>query len=104
MASMRLLDKIVKALENGAYVIGIYLDFSKAFDTVDHGTLLLKLEHNGVRDSALRWLKSYISSRQQYVTYNGVSSQLKNINCVPQGSVLGPLLFFALYHWFVKCL
>ena len=94
MALMILLDKIVKALESGDYVIGIYLDFSKAFDTVDHGTLLLKLEHNGVRGSALKWFKSYLSDRQQYVTYNGVSSQLKNINCgVPQGSVLGPLLF-----------
>ena len=97
MALMILLDKIVKALENGDYVIGIYLDFSKAFDTVDHGTLLLKLEHNGVGGSALKWFKSYLSDRQQYVTYNGVSSQLKNINCgVPQGSVLGPL-FLLLY-------
>ena len=66
---MILLDKIVKALENGYYVIGVYLDFSKAFDTVDHGTLLLKLEHNGVRGSALKWFKSYLSDRQQYVTY-----------------------------------
>ena len=94
MALMILLDKIVKALENDDNVIGIYLDFSKAFDTVDHGTCLLKLGHNGVRGSALKWIKSYLSDRQQYVTYNGVSSQLKNINCgVPQASVLGPLLF-----------
>ena len=58
------------------------------------GILLLKLEHYGVRGSALKWFKSYLSNRQQYVTYNGVSSQLKNIYCgVPQRSVLGPLLF-----------
>ena len=80
-----LLDKMVKALENGDYVIGIYLDFSKAFDAVDHGTLLLKLEHYGARGSALEWFKSYLPNRQQYVAYNGVSSQPKNINWgVPQ--------------------
>ena len=68
--------------------------FFKAFDAGGRDTLLLKLKHYDVRGSALKWFKSYLSNRQQYVTYNGVSSQLKNINCgVPQGSVLGPLLF-----------
>ena len=94
MALMTMMDKLIQSRENNEYVIGIFLDFSKAFDTVDHTILLSKLHHYGIRGNALNWFTSYLSGRKQYVTYNGMSSGTKTINCgVPQGSILGPLLF-----------
>ena len=94
MALMILMDKLISSLDKGETVIGIFLDFSKAFDTVDHEILLQKLFHYGVRGCALDWFRSYLCGRKQYVTYNNISSNTRNINCgVPQGSILGPLLF-----------
>ena len=62
---------------------------------MNHGILLHKLEHYGIRESALLWFKSYLSDRKQYVHLNGVDSDMKGITCgVPKGSVLGPLLFY----------
>ena len=88
------MDKLISSLERKEFVIGIFLDFSKAFDTVDHAILLQKLCHYGIRGNALKWFTSYLSNRTQYVTYNGVVSAMKGISCgVPHGSILGPLLF-----------
>ena len=71
-----------------------FLDFSKAFDTVDHNILLQKLSLYGIRGTALDWFQSYFTNRYQFVTYNGESSERKKVKCgVPQGSILGPLLF-----------
>ena len=72
----------------------VMLDLQKAFDTVDHAILLTKLKALGFNDMAIRWARSYLEGREQRVEVGGVLSDLKAMNCgVPQGSVLGPLLF-----------
>ena len=94
MALMLLMDKITTSLQTGEFVVGVFLDFSKAFDTVNHEILLQKLNYYGIRGVSLKWFESYLSNRSQFVTYNGEKSSRKNIICgVPQGSILGPLLF-----------
>ena len=70
------------------------MDLQKAFDTVDHEILLSKLDYYGIRGISNNWFKSYLSNRKQFVSINGYDSGLAEIKCgVPQGSVLGPLLF-----------
>ena len=94
LALLYLVDKISNALDNGECVLGLFLDFSKAFDTVNHDILLTKLEYLGIRGIPLEWFKSYLADRRQYVIYNDIKSSCKTITCgVPQGSILGPLLF-----------
>jgi len=85
---------IKQALKEGDHIIGIFIDLSKAFDTIDHTTLLTKLETYGVRGNAHSLIKSYLSDRMQYVGVLGeLSSKLLVEYGVPQGSCLGPLLF-----------
>ena len=94
MALLIMLENIRNALDNGECAVGIFLDFQKAFDTVDHNILLDKLFNYGIRGIGLEWFKSYLSNRHQIVKYNNYESEPHKILCgVPQGSILGPLLF-----------
>ena len=93
-AILEFLDNIYDSLNNNQHHLAIYLDFSKAFDTVSHDILLKKLSHMGFRGNIHSWLYSYLTNRKQYVSINDSNSKtsLTNIG-VPQGSTLGPLLF-----------
>ena len=89
-----LIDHIASAIDDHLHTLGIFLDLSKAFDTIDHEILLYKLSHYGIRGQALEWFKSYLTNRKQFVSINGSNSDYNDITCgVPQGSLLGPLLF-----------
>ena len=86
--------KIRAGLDTGNFAYGIFVDFQKAFDTVDHEIPLKTLEHYGIRHTANKWFRSYLTNRTQYVSINGFDSTKKPMKYgVPQGSVLGPLLF-----------
>ena len=93
-ALIQITEQIKETIEKGKFGCGIFIDLKKAFDTVNHKILLTKLDHYGIRGTSLEWFQSYLSERKQYVYFNGQSSNVKGISCgVPQGSVLGPLLF-----------
>ena len=93
MVMIDLVDKICNAAENNKQTVGIFLELSKAFDTIDHEILLCKLMHYGFRGTVIDWFKSYLSNRTQYVYYNYIKSKSGKLICgVPQGSILGPLL------------
>ena len=89
-----LTEAVRKSIDEGCYAVGVFIDLQKAFDTVDHEILLKKLNHYGIRGVANGWFRSYLTNRQQFVNINGKDSSLKTMQYgVPQGSVLGPLLF-----------
>ena len=93
-ALINITERIRDALDNNKPVSGVFVDLQKAFDTVNHSILLSKLEHYGIRGPINGWFKSYLYKRKQSVIINGYESDIQILNHgVPQGSVLGPLLF-----------
>ena len=88
------LDSCYDSLNDKKYLIAIFLDLAKAFDTVDHLILRDKLYHIGIRGACLNWLFSFLTDRQQFVAIGSIHSDKRDVVMgVPQGSVLGPLLF-----------
>ena len=94
MAIFHLVQDILVGLEGGRYTICLFLDLKKAFDSVNHQILLEKCNFYGLRGKINDLIRSYLTDRSQYVAFNGADSQFARVRSgVPQGSVLGPLLF-----------
>ena len=96
LALLQLVDRLYTDIDNKKLHLAVFLEVSKAFDTIDHNILLQKLNHYGINVPELNWFQSYLSDRTQFVDIEGVHSQYSHIHistAVPQGSILGPLLF-----------
>lgn len=94
LALIYLTDIITQSINNGDTVLGVLIDYRKAFDTVNHEILLNKLMKYGVRGLANKWIRDYLSNRLQFTSYNRIRSSNMQITCgVPQGSIMGPFLF-----------
>lgn len=93
-ATLEFVDRILSLLDNDKVPFSIFIDLSKAFDTLNHNILLSKLSYYGIKHTPLKWFQSYLYNRRQYVDYCGSSSSYVSTSIgVPQGSILGPLLF-----------
>ena len=93
-AILHSVEQINKSFEKNELTLGMFLDLSKAFDTVVHQILLKKLEYYGIAENNLRWFENYLKDRQQFVSFEHNSTKKVTVTWgVPQGSILGPLLF-----------
>ena len=89
-----LVNQFHDSVEKNEFMIGLFIDLSRAFDTTSHKILIDKLYKYGIRGIALEWIKDYLLNRKQYVVYNNTKSNISSVEIgVPQGSILGPLLF-----------
>ena len=90
-----MLDQIYENFEENKYTVDVFIDLSKAFDTVNHNILLSKLEIYGIKQNVLKWFESYLTNRKQYIQIGKkTKTALQDVTCgVPQRSILGPPLF-----------
>ena len=94
LAALELIDRIHKSMDNGQIPVSIFLDLSKACDTLDHTIILSKLKHYRIKNEEFQWFNSYLSNRHQCVKFEGARSETLGWEMgVPQGSILGPRLF-----------
>ena len=104
-AVFNLMGEILSAFNKGHMLLSIFIDLKKAFDTVSHELILSKLEMLGVHDLELQWFTSYLTNQSQFTMMNGVESNMKKANTgVPQGSLLGVVLFQVIINDMYKCL
>ena len=103
-ALLSTVEQIRKNLDNKTFTCGVFVDLEKAFDTVNHTILIKKLNHYRIRDSASKWICSYLNNRNKHVKLNGTPSRNERVTCgVPQRSILGPLLFYYLHKRYAQC-
>ena len=93
-AILQLIDQVNNSFERNQFTLGIFIDLSKAFNTVDHKILYSKLKNYGVRRNNLKWFESYLNNCKQFIAYNNKYTSFETFMCgIPPGSILGPLLF-----------